>query len=74
MLALVVSDVGCSTLVVGTALKAGVRFLSFDTIKNGLSDERGHLTASQSLFAGMMAGCVESVTAVTPTERLKTAM
>ncbi|KAH6632433.1 mitochondrial carrier domain-containing protein, partial [Chaetomium tenue] len=66
--------VGCSTLVVGTALKAGVRFMSFDTIKNQLSDSSGHLTATQSLFAGMVAGAVESVAAVTPTERIKTAM
>lgn len=66
--------VGCSTLMAGTALKAGVRFLSFDAIKAALSDHDGRLTVSRSIFAGMVAGCVESVAAVTPTERIKTAM
>ncbi|KAK4143446.1 tricarboxylate transport protein, mitochondrial precursor [Dichotomopilus funicola] len=66
--------VGCSTLMAGTALKAGVRFLSFDAIKAALSDNDGRLTVSRSILAGMFAGCVESVTAVTPTERIKTAM
>ncbi|KAH8879375.1 mitochondrial carrier [Thozetella sp. PMI_491] len=66
--------VGCSTLVVGTALKAGVRFASFDSIKNVLADDSGRLTAFQSIFAGMVAGAVESVAAVTPTERIKTAL
>ncbi|EAQ87470.1 hypothetical protein CHGG_04089 [Chaetomium globosum CBS 148.51] len=60
--------------ITGTALKAGVRFMSFDSIKNHLSDPSGHLTATQSLFAGMVAGALESVAAVTPTERIKTAM
>jgi hypothetical protein len=58
----------------GTALKAGVRFLTFDSIKNSLSDEKGQLTFAQSVFSGMMAGCMESVVALTPTERIKTAM
>jgi len=66
--------VGCSTLMAGTALKAGVRFLSFDAIKAALSDDDGRLTVSRSILAGMFAGCVESVAAVTPTERIKTAM
>jgi solute carrier family 25 (mitochondrial citrate transporter), member 1 len=48
--------------------------MAFDAIKNSLSDESGHLTFAQSMFAGMMAGATESVVAVTPTERLKTAM
>lgn len=65
---------GCSTLVVGTAFKAGVRFLTFDTIKNLLSDENGRLTPTRGIVAGMAAGCVESVVAVTPTERVKTAL
>ena len=65
---------GCSTLVVGTAFKAGVRFLTFDMIKNSLADENGNLTAARGVLAGMSAGCVESILAVTPTERLKTAL
>lgn len=65
---------GCTTLVVGTAFKASVRFLTFDQIKNALADEKGHLSKSSGILAGMMAGCVESVVAVTPTERIKTAL
>lgn len=65
---------GCSTLVAGTALKAGVRFLAFDTIKAQLVDENGHLSASRGILAGMAAGATESVLAVTPTERIKTAL
>jgi solute carrier family 25 (mitochondrial citrate transporter), member 1 len=65
---------GCSTLVLGTALKAGVRFLTFDTVKAMLQDDDGKLSPLNGIFAGMLAGAVESVTAVTPTERIKTAM
>ncbi|KAL4811445.1 mitochondrial carrier domain-containing protein [Aspergillus unguis] len=65
---------GCSTLILGTAFKAGVRFLSFDTIKNQLSDADGSLSPGRGILAGMIAGMVESVVAVTPTERIKTAL
>lgn len=65
---------GCSTLIVGTAFKAGVRFLSFDSIRNRLADERGVLSPARGILAGMMAGTVESIVAVTPTERVKTAL
>ncbi|KAI5196079.1 hypothetical protein E4T38_08675 [Aureobasidium subglaciale] len=65
---------GCSALVVGTALKAGVRFLAFDTIKARLVNERGQLSTSAGILAGSIAGAVESVLAVTPTERIKTAL
>ncbi|KAI9926069.1 hypothetical protein MW887_004530 [Aspergillus wentii] len=65
---------GCSTLVIGTTAKAGIRFLSFDTIRNRLSDHNGKLSASRGILAGMVAGAVESVFAVTPTERIKTAL
>ncbi|KAL5391148.1 hypothetical protein PMIN02_006730 [Paraphaeosphaeria minitans] len=65
---------GCSTLVIGTAFKAGVRFLSFDSIRSQLADERGVLSPGRGLLAGMLAGTVESVVAVTPTERIKTAL
>ncbi|KZL68517.1 tricarboxylate transporter [Colletotrichum incanum] len=65
---------GCSTLIVGTTFKAGVRFLSFDSIRNSLMDEKGRLTPARGILAGMIAGCVESVVAVTPTERVKTAL
>ncbi|BCS29358.1 uncharacterized protein APUU_70928S [Aspergillus puulaauensis] len=65
---------GCSTLILGTAFKAGVRFLSFDTIRNLLADSNGVLSPARGILAGMVAGVVESVVAVTPTERIKTAL
>ncbi|PGH03227.1 hypothetical protein AJ79_07422 [Helicocarpus griseus UAMH5409] len=65
---------GCSTLILGTAFKAGVRFLSFDAIKNLLADSNGSLSPARGILAGMTAGVVESVIAVTPTERVKTAL
>jgi solute carrier family 25 citrate transporter 1 len=46
---------GCSTLIVGTAFKAGVRFLSFDSIRTRLADERGVLSPARGLLAGMLA-------------------
>ena len=65
---------GCSTLILGTAFKASVRFLSFDAIKNLLADSNGKLSPGRGIMAGMAAGVVESVVAVTPTERIKTAL
>lgn len=37
-------------------------------------DENGKLSPARGVLAGSLAGCVESVLAVTPTERLKTAL
>lgn len=83
---LVVSDVfrkegpralykGCSSLIVGSIAKDGVRFLSFDMIKNAFKDpETGALSPLRNMLAGMSAGVVASVFAVTPTERIKTAL
>ncbi|TKA22951.1 hypothetical protein B0A50_07693 [Salinomyces thailandicus] len=66
---------GCSTLVIGSVGKDGIRFLSFDTIKNYFKDpETGTLTPLRNLGAGMMSGVVASITCVTPTERIKTAL
>ncbi|KAL1869685.1 hypothetical protein VTK73DRAFT_3059 [Phialemonium thermophilum] len=65
---------GCSTLIAGTIFKASVRFLSFDSIRNALTDDNGKLSSVNGMLAGMVAGCVESAVAVTPTERIKTAL
>ncbi|KAK5741656.1 hypothetical protein LTR17_003862 [Elasticomyces elasticus] len=66
---------GCSTLVIGSVGKDGIRFLSFDTIKNQFKDpETGTLSPLRNLAAGMASGVVASITAVTPTERIKTAL
>ncbi|OJD39752.1 mitochondrial carrier [Diplodia corticola] len=66
---------GCTPLVIGSVGKDGVRFLSFDLIKRQFADrDTGTLTPLRSLLAGMTAGVVASATAVTPTERIKTAL
>lgn len=66
---------GCSTLVIGTIAKDGIRFMSFDTIKRAFADpETGSLSPLRSLLAGMSAGVMASTFAVTPTERVKTAL
>lgn len=66
---------GCTTLIVGSIGKDAVRFLSFDTIKNAFKDpETGALTPMRNMLAGMASGVVASIFAVTPTERIKTAL
>jgi solute carrier family 25 citrate transporter 1 len=66
---------GCGALVIGSVGKDAVRFLSFDTVKNVFKDkETGTLTPGRNMLAGMTAGVVASVCAVTPTERIKTAL
>ena len=66
---------GCSSLIVGSVAKDGVRFLSFDLIKNAFKDpETGALSPLPNMLAGMSAGVVASIFAVTPTERIKTAL
>jgi solute carrier family 25 citrate transporter 1 len=51
-----------------------VRFLTFDAIKGTLVDSQGKLSTANGILAGVAAGSVESIVAVTPTERLKTAL
>ncbi|KAF2132630.1 tricarboxylate transport protein-like protein [Dothidotthia symphoricarpi CBS 119687] len=66
---------GCGALVVGSIAKDGVRFLFFDQIKESFADpETGTLSPLRNLLAGMTAGVIASTTAVTPTERIKTAL
>ncbi|KAI5117017.1 hypothetical protein M0805_000001 [Coniferiporia weirii] len=63
---------GCMALVVGNATKAGVRFLSYDHFKHKLADPQGKVSAPRSLLAGLGAGMMEAVFAVTPSETIKT--
>jgi solute carrier family 25 (mitochondrial citrate transporter), member 1 len=66
---------GCASLVIGSVAKDGVRFLTFDAIKNAYKDkESGTLSPMRNLLAGMSAGVLASIVAVTPTERIKTAL
>ncbi|KAH8115051.1 mitochondrial tricarboxylate transporter [Phellopilus nigrolimitatus] len=63
---------GCTALIVGNATKAGVRFLSYDHFKHQLADPQGKVSAPRSLLAGLGAGMMEAVFAVTPSETIKT--
>lgn len=66
---------GCTSLIVGSVAKDAVRFLSFDTVKKAFKDPNtGTLTPARNILAGMGAGVMASIFAVTPTERIKTAM
>lgn len=62
-------------LVVGSIGKDAVRFLGFDSVKNAFKDPAtGTLTPMRNMLAGMCAGVLASILAVTPTERMKTAL
>lgn len=66
---------GCTSLIVGSVAKDAVRFLSFDMVKKSFKDPiTGQLTPARNILAGMGAGVMASIFAVTPTERIKTAM
>ncbi|PVH76433.1 mitochondrial tricarboxylate transporter-like protein [Cadophora sp. DSE1049] len=65
---------GCTTLIIGNSIKAGVRFVVFDQIRALLQDENGKLSAPRTVVAGLGAGVFESVLAVTPFESIKTTL
>lgn len=66
--------VGCPAFIVGNTAKASVRFLGFDYIKSLLADRNGKLSGPRGVIAGLGAGLLESVVAVTPFEAIKTAL
>ncbi|KAJ5219790.1 hypothetical protein N7468_008994 [Penicillium chermesinum] len=63
---------GCTTLIIGNSLKAGIRFVAFDAIKAALQDENGKISGPRTVVAGFGAGFMESLLAVTPFESIKT--
>ncbi|KAL5332682.1 mitochondrial carrier domain-containing protein [Aspergillus crustosus] len=63
---------GCTTLIIGNSLKAGIRFVAFDTFKSMLQDETGKISGPRTVVAGLGAGFTESLLAVTPFESIKT--
>lgn len=63
---------GCTALVVGNSVKAGVRFVSYDHFKQMLANSEGKVSAPRSLLAGLGAGMTEAIFAVTPSETIKT--
>ncbi len=72
---------GAGAMVTGNSAKAGVRFLTYDTIQNMLrpktsSEQTGKakLGMGRSVLAGFLAGSAEALIAVTPSEAIKTRM
>ncbi|GAB7365834.1 hypothetical protein MBLNU230_g7166t1 [Neophaeotheca triangularis] len=63
---------GCTTLIIGNSLKAGVRFVAFDQYKTLLGNEDGSISGPMTVVSGFLAGATESLLAVTPFESLKT--
>jgi solute carrier family 25 (mitochondrial citrate transporter), member 1 len=63
---------GCTTLIIGNSIKAGVRFVAFDAYKNLLADADGKVSGPRTVAAGFGAGITESILAVTPFESIKT--
>jgi solute carrier family 25 (mitochondrial citrate transporter), member 1 len=63
---------GCTTLIIGNSLKAGIRFVAFDAYKSLLEDADGKVSGPRTVVAGFGAGITESLLAVTPFESIKT--
>ncbi|KAJ2855913.1 hypothetical protein GGI22_003975 [Coemansia erecta] len=63
---------GLTPMLLGNAAKAGVRFLTYDTVKAQLRDTQGNLTMPRMMVAGLCAGVIEGGTVVAPTETIKT--
>ncbi|KAI9503830.1 hypothetical protein GGI25_005920 [Coemansia spiralis] len=63
---------GLTPMLVGNAAKAGVRFLTYDTVKNKLRSPDGQLSMPRMMLAGLCAGIIEGGTVVAPSETIKT--
>ncbi|KAJ2079689.1 hypothetical protein H4R24_003607 [Coemansia sp. RSA 988] len=63
---------GLTPMLIGNAAKAGVRFLTYDTVKAQLGDEDGKLSMPRMMLAGLCAGVIEGATVVAPSETIKT--
>lgn len=63
---------GSGALIAGNGLKAGVRFLTYDTVKDVFRGSDGKLSTTGSMLSGLAAGVVEAMVAVTPSETIKT--
>ena len=63
---------GLGVTLVGSIPKAGIRFGGNAYCKKLLADEKGKLNMAQQFLAGMGAGTIEAILAVTPMETIKT--
>lgn len=57
---------GLVPVLLGSLPKAGIRFGGFDFFKSKLQLEDGNMSPMRNLAAGMMAGTLEAILAVTP--------
>lgn len=62
---------GLSVLLYGSIPKSAVRFGAFEEFKRLLANDKGQLTASTRLLAGLGAGISEAILIVTPMETVK---
>lgn len=62
---------GLSVLLYGSIPKSAVRFGGFEQIKLYLVDDKGNLSGGGKLLAGLGAGVLEAIFAVTPMETVK---
>lgn len=67
---------GAGAFCISNTLKSGVRFLTFDTVRDKLpkTPNTEKPAAASTILAGMAAGIAESVTVLTPGENIKTRM
>lgn len=63
---------GLGVTLIGSIPKAGIRFGGNAWCKQMLADEKGKLTMGTQFLAGMGAGTIEAIAAVTPMETVKT--
>jgi len=62
---------GLTCLLCFSIPKAAVRFSGYETVKGFLQDEKGKMSTSANLLAGLAAGCIEAIVVVTPMETIK---
>ncbi|UPL00403.1 hypothetical protein LCI18_011337 [Fusarium solani-melongenae] len=55
---------GCTTLIVGNAVKTATRFVAYNGFRSLLADDQGKLTGPRTLMAGFAAGVAESTFAL----------
>jgi solute carrier family 25 (mitochondrial citrate transporter), member 1 len=63
---------GLSSLLFFSVPKVASRFLAFEGLKSYIADEKGNMTAAQTLLCGLGAGTTEAIIAVTPMDTIKT--
>lgn len=63
---------GLSVTLIGSIPKSGIRFGGNAWCKKMLADEKGKLTMGKQFLAGVGAGTIEAIVAVTPMETIKT--